>query len=147
MAYEKQTFIDNSTILTAEMMEHIEDGICNNEWVLVWENASPSSSFSPQTIALDLADTAWIAVNYKASTSGSVRTIDMIEVGENRQLVLYANAGASGTTELYTRRVNVSATGVEFEKGTKKTVSGSSVDTANGNVIPLKIYALKGVVK
>lgn len=31
MAYERQTFIDNKTILTAEMLDHIEDGIVANE--------------------------------------------------------------------------------------------------------------------
>lgn len=31
MAYEKQTFIDNVTVLKAEHLEHIEDGICQLE--------------------------------------------------------------------------------------------------------------------
>ena len=31
MAYKRQTFVNNSTVLTAEMLEHIEDGIVQNE--------------------------------------------------------------------------------------------------------------------
>lgn len=31
MAYEKQTFVNNSTVLTAEMLDHIEAGIVENE--------------------------------------------------------------------------------------------------------------------
>ena len=31
MAYKKQTFIDNVTVLKAEHLEHIEDGICQLE--------------------------------------------------------------------------------------------------------------------
>lgn len=31
MAYTKQTFVNNQTVLTAEMMDHIEAGIVENE--------------------------------------------------------------------------------------------------------------------
>lgn len=31
MAYKKQNFVDNETVLTSKMMDHIETGIVENE--------------------------------------------------------------------------------------------------------------------
>lgn len=111
----------------------------------VWENDSPSSSFSAKTISLDLSDASMVMIAHKASTSGSTTNIDFCLVGTKKQLVGYANAGASSSTYLYTRVANVNTTGVVFDSGYSKTTSGTSASTDNAKLIPVAIYAVKGM--
>lgn len=111
----------------------------------VWENASPSSSFAAQTVALDLADVDWVAVMHKASTTGSSIRTAFVEVGFATQLINYANIGASGTTMTYTRMCHTTTSSVELKTQYGKEIDGSSTSSDNSKVIPLRIYAIKGV--
>ena len=112
---------------------------------LLWENARPSSSFSPQTISLELSEGDWVAITYKAATNGTVDTKEFVEVGKNVLLIGYANATSSSPVSVYTRRANTTLSGIEFEKGTSKTITdGDTFGTANDKVIPLRIHVIKG---
>ena len=114
----------------------------------VWENASPGSSFSPQTIPLELAEGDWIEITYKAATNGTVHTTERVRVGENILLIAYANATSSSPVSIYARRANTTAAGVEFEKGTSKVITdGDTFGNDNAKVIPLYIHVIKGVQK
>lgn len=112
---------------------------------LVWENASPNSTFAAQKVEKDLPEGSWVAIVTKASTSGSIDKVTFIEVGKSEQLFMFANAGASSSTMMYTRRADVSTTGVEFATAYSKTISGTTATATTAYVIPLRIYAIKGV--
>ena len=115
---------------------------------LVWRNASPGSSFSPQTIPLELAEGDWLEITYKAATNGTVHTTERVRVGENILLIANANATSSSPVSIYTRRANTTAAGVEFEKGTSRTITdGDTFGADNAKVIPLYIHVIKGVQK
>ena len=113
----------------------------------VWENASIDSEVKPQTIALDLSDADFVRLIYRMSTNGSTRVNEDVEVGEKIQLIGYANAGTSSSVEMYTREFSTDANGVTFAKATKKGLTGSSVETDNTKMIPVRIYKIKGVQK
>lgn len=124
----------------------------------VWENASPTSQFAAQTIALDL--TEFDAVIIKWETSGrstypvfqTVNPTDLIPVGSKKSCI--AVTGSSFTTSsnaetLCLRSVSVDTSGVQFYKGTCNDYynGGTKEFGAQDNfyMVPLAIYGVKGV--
>ena len=96
---------------------------------LLWENASPTSAFASQTIALDLNEyfgvfvvpyfaTNWQVISeYIFCTKGNAARIELVAGGRYRDL-------------------NVSDTGVYFTNAT-------TTSTDNNQVIPYQIYGIK----
>lgn len=107
---------------------------------LAWENASPASSFSTQTIALNIPENATVEVHSIAET-GRARMcpINRCKVGEMATINGLIN-------KITQRRFEVSADGVFFSQCT----SFSSYNEQNPGVdntccVPLRIYIIKGV--
>lgn len=107
--------------------------------VKLWENASPTSDFAAQTIALDLSGYDVVYIDAVRSTASKVISgSTMISVGGLSGFLM-------GTTDQLTmirREVKATTTGV--------VVSGyTSANNSNGtsNELPYRIYGIKGVSK
>ncbi len=101
---------------------------------LLWVNASPTSSFAKQTVALNLADFSGVFVYFRNQTTGSVyNSTGFIGKGEEFTLVYVPTTSSSAVV---TRKGTVDENGVNF------------MEPSNGNAgydIPQKIYGIKGV--
>lgn len=111
--------------------------------VKLWENASPTSSFAAQTIALDLSEYSMIFCNCRLSTEyATIVPTNPIPVGADYGAYAYGLAAGYPVRRTY----RATATGVVFEEGMKYTSFGSSnVNGSNGSLIPVEIYGIKGV--
>ena len=104
-----------------------------NFFELIWENSSPTSSFSAQTVNLDLSPYMAIAIEINTTTSGSVQAIGLIMVGTSG--VAFGRSGSSGTT--YGRGAAVTSAGVTFANGYSGSTAGS------GYAIPRRIWGIR----
>ena len=118
-----------------------EDGTDNlyptSKMDLLWENASPSSSFAAQTVSIDLTKYSKVVMqaiegtgysninNYLALTDGST-IIMQNSFGKNRY-----------------RYVTVSSSGIGFDDGKIYNSYASSATTDNSVIVPSKIYGIK----
>lgn len=112
---------------------------------LLWENASPGSSFAAQTVSLDLSGADFVIVEFSATTTGSARPTTIIANGKQGVLSWLANATAGYEILLMSRNATVSDTGIYFDKAYRKTISGTTATENNASAIPTRIYAIKGV--
>jgi hypothetical protein len=113
---------------------------------LLWVNASPSSDFAPQSIALDLAPTDKVLVQFtswKGFTAGSI--CSMSEIGRDAYGWFFDNPTATGTFIAWFRAWRATNSGVTFEDGWTKAVNAnSSAGAGSGYMIPVKIYRIRG---
>ena len=124
----------------------------------VWENASPTSSFAAQTIALDLTEFDAVIIKWETSSSSTypvlqtVNPTDLIPVGGKKTCIAVLGSSftkANDAENLCLRSVSVDTSGVKFYSGTENnfynggtTKFGSSRNTL---MVPLAIYGIKGV--
>ena len=112
-------------------------------WDLLWENASPTSSFSAQTVSLDLSDYTFVIIGFRWSESGDQINWQVCMVGETNKIT---RVDISSTTPWIARRsAQVSATGVTFTAADQGSTSTSPY-TANGELIPALIYGIRGII-
>lgn len=104
--------------------------------VLLWSNASPTSTFASQSISSNFVDYNMYIVIARHSTSiaGAVTVIN--KVGSSSRLI---TVGASSSYSETIRTVSSTQTGLTFGNANK---NGS---TANDFLIPIYIYGIKGV--
>ena len=117
---------------------------------LLWENASPTSSFGAQTISLDLQQYTHVLIIYSAKYwNGSAESLgrksETIEVGQTGVLS-YGGMGSSGAyyTHNSIRAANTTTTEVVFGKNYTSVLNGAP-GSDNANVIPTAIYGIKGI--
>ena len=102
---------------------------------LLWENASPGSSFSKQNIGLDLTAYRFVDVESRESTNSNIRSIDRIVKGSTGRCYIeldYRNV----------RNAKVTNNGIEFEDG-KKGANGTDVSTNNSCCMPVRIWGIR----
>lgn len=108
---------------------------------LLWENASPTSEFAAQDIAVDLSDyqQARIVFMYQAYHTPDILPALDVEIGLPA-LTSYAGVRNMGRScRVYTDRVS-------FGNGHGYTTYGNSSNTAmNDHLVPWQIYGIKGV--
>ena len=109
-------------------------GVLKEKILLLWENASPGSSFKAQTIALDLSNYEFVYVEFRESTSSSVKRIKRIAQG-------HTGRGHIEYNWKNTRNTTVKETGVTFEDGHR---IGYETEATNGNdyCIPTRIWGV-----
>lgn len=107
---------------------------------LLWTNASPESSFSSQTISLDLSGYSHIMVET------SDQYYQIIRVGKAKSIEGsgYITDSVSYTI-LHARRVATSSNSVTIGNNYVKWANSTSCTVANNNLVPCKIYGIKGV--
>ena len=107
----------------------------------IWENASPTSAFTAQTLTINtLSNYDWYVIIYKFYT-----TLDYVLMGfgavGNGTIINMADAGS-----VYRRNVEYSTNNLMISgvNGTK--ISGAADISDNKYLIPLMIYGVKGVI-
>ena len=104
---------------------------------LLWTNSAPTSSFSAQTVQLDLTNYGMVAIMVEESTSYSdYLTTYYVPVGAKKYEILQS------FSNLRYRYVNVTSAGVGFEAGNKYATYGTK-STDNSLLIPYQIYGIK----
>ncbi len=105
---------------------------------LLWTNPSPTASFAPQTISLDLSKYDEIEIFYAGSASVANRWTTSVRIVKEKGTVLSAGANL-----LYWRYVTPSNTGINFETGYATQTYGANANVDNSLIIPYKIYGIK----
>lgn len=102
---------------------------------LLWENASPDSGFSAQTISLTLSEGDVVRI-YAVNSPSSPALIPPVDipVGKTGYII-----GKTDSNALAFRSAGVTETGIAF---TACNYGNASTDS---HAIPYKIYRLKGV--
>ena len=91
----------------------VDKSFRNLKWDLVWENESPTSSFSAQTVSINLSGYMTVAVLFRITTSSDTGWMQFGFMG-------YAgNYGGAmrGASYTYHREFSVSSTGITFANG------------------------------
>ena len=102
---------------------------------LLWENASPESSFAAQTVEIDLTDFIGVFVYYRNQSGGSVYySTGFIGKGDSFTLLYVPTTSSSAVV---TRKGTVDENGVNFLTTSNETTTYD---------IPVKIYGVKGVI-
>lgn len=111
-----------------------------------WKNASPTSNFAAQKIAVDLSDCSEVGIEYAYSGAGNTSYFSRIRIGGSASIICWYQLSSSGNTMgQFNRAVNVDTAGVDFgDAFGKSTSTGVEATTNNGRVIPLAIYKLGG---
>lgn len=109
---------------------------------LLWTNSSPASSFSSQTISLDLSDYDCVEVHYRNSTGTGNQSESMqnriCNVGE---IIALTGVGSTESQRLAT----TSTSGVAFENGSYASTYGGEQVYNSTVVIPVRIYGIKNL--
>ena len=124
----------------------------------VWENASPTSSFAAQTIALDLTEFDAVIIKWETSSDSrytvfqTVNPTDLIPVGSKKSCIAVLGSNFSTSNDaknLCLRSVSVDTSGVRFYDGNENNVYNGGTtkfgSTRNALMVPLAIYGIKGV--
>lgn len=117
------------------------------DWKLLWENASPASAFSAQTIQLDLSNYTFIIIcfiwyNGEATPNINTRFIQTFEIGAS-SIGFRADIGDSGTNDYWisSRPIEITNSSITFSD-CRQVEKGSTYTTLNTVNVPYKIYGL-----
>jgi hypothetical protein len=107
----------------------------------IWENASPTSAFTAQTLTINtLSNYDWYVIIYKFYT-----TLDYVLMGfgavGNGTIINMADAGS-----VYRRNVEYSTNNLMISGVNGTRISGAADISDNKYLIPLMIYGVKGVI-
>lgn len=112
---------------------------------LLWENASPTSAFAAQTVALDLASYQVVMITFVANAPAQSGTTLLskgsfiLPVGEFGFFITYVKYGSSFFN--YERQVTVNSNGIVFDLG----YANAGNEQNNAYAVPLYIHGVKGV--
>ena len=141
----KATFLPDD--LAAELCPEVEDptpadALRNlnrkSSMNLLWENASPGSSFAPQTISLDLSGYDICEIFYRGVLTDSGYETRRVPIGYSTWMYIEWNAR-------YVRKATVMTTGVEFGAGYGADFASTTMQPDSTAGVPLAIYGIKGV--
>ena len=104
---------------------------------LLWTNPSPTSSFSGQTVSIDLSEYDFVYITGLQLNTNSVGyDSDLTRVGDKGILWSFVSGYTSH------RMYSVGTSGIAFENGSRQTAIGTNADN-NGHCIPTNIYGIK----
>ena len=103
---------------------------------LLWTNSAPTSSFSAQTIALDLTSYKMVYIEARWATDDAGTVSSIARVGYGNYLFAFYNAKQS-------RRFDVTTSGVEFMACVYGSTATTAMSTDNSHSIPERIYGIK----
>ena len=137
-----QVLMKSSATDYADEWADISEAGAMSKWALLWTNASPTSSFSPQTVSLDLGgyDAVLIYVANLTSRTCIDGWILLKGAPESKLVSFKTDYGLYPTS----RNATVTATGVTFGDGYDNGVS-TAANLNNNCCIPYSIYGIKGV--
>ena len=109
-----------------------------DERVLLWENASLSSAFAPQTLTIaNLSSYQRYTILYRFHTTLDINLTESAEVGAGT-IMNMCDAGS-----IYRRNVTYQANGLTISSVDGAKISGAVSVADNKYLIPVKIYGIK----
>lgn len=109
---------------------------------LLWENASPGSSFDAQTIPLEVPNYAGfvvIAKNYRLKEEEKLmQSLIGSSIGKDATFYCRLPRSEDLSETLYSRGMTIVEKGIDFAK-----CKNGSNETNNARIIPLRIYGVK----
>lgn len=136
---KQDLLVSGSNIKTLNNLSILGNGninISGFEMDLLWTNASPTSSFSAQTVSLDLTGYRAVAIEYISHLTGE-RLMEPLLLKTQYQLQCVAGL------KFASRIVTIADTGVTFGEGKYSTSYNGNDSTLNERIIPEKIYGIK----
>lgn len=120
---------------------------------LLWENASPNSTFAGQTISLDLTPYDYIEIETQNYASKNLNNATYkAKVGEYIQFVGMGGGNGfnsstlflEGASEVLVRHAKVDSNGIQFADGQSATSGGNWSSGVKGACLPIRIWGVKG---
>ena len=111
--------------------------------MLLWENASPSSSFVSQSISLDLSPYKYIILEHVRYATDERVICSLCAVGKRTELFCAMVADNYYKFDITSRTIAVQNNGITFDAAYQGNVIDSAAEN-NQYHIPLKIYGVKG---
>lgn len=110
---------------------------------LLWTNPSPTSSFSPQTVSLDLTEYKMAYIVWRTSIDATSHhdTTSLVD-GLVRESV-NRNGATTSQYGLSWRTYTVSSQSVVFDEGHQQTAFSNQTGVENNRMIPYKIYGIR----
>lgn len=114
---------------------------------LVWQNASPESSFAEQNIPLNLSDARGVCIGYRYSASSDTWREEIVEKGKSVTCIYHVNVPTDNAYTYHaSRSISVDGNGVSFGDAYTKSVQSQDATINNARVTPTVIYKLGGVI-
>ena len=142
---DKSNVVNNFTtteegyVADARALKMLNDSKLSME--LLWENASPTSSFAAQTVSIDLSDYDEIEVEHERYVPYGGVSFEKARVGT--QGILKYIELSEAASYLFVRRFVVDTKSIKFEEAILSSCGAGVID--NWRVVPLRIYGIKGV--
>lgn len=137
------TTTEEGYVADARALKTLNDSKLSME--LLWTNGSPTSSFVPQDINLDLSGYLYVEIYCKATTSSSTLYCKKTKVGNQAFFDAFTNQSDSYKSKLVFRLVITSKTNIAFSRATTKEIDSTTAVENNSVLIPVYIYGIKGV--
>ena len=115
---------------------------------VLWENASPGSSFAEQKITIpDILNYDYTDIDYKPTTTSPTRKCERtpIETDGSGTLVGFLNLGSNSATASIYRTFDIASDGITFKDCEYKSGQSGNASVVNTYNIPLTIYGIKVV--
>lgn len=140
-----RTIYENDTVQdAAQILNHLDQGIydlCRNmNGEVVWENNSPTTTFSAQTVTITSEETVQfyeiIFSNTNAAgstTNNNVATTGKIPMGKNTTMAIAYHGSIKSRYVEVSQNASTGEVTLAFQNGYSGTSAGS------GNIIPLQI--------
>lgn len=123
------------------------------EAVKLWENASPTSIFPAQTLAIDLTGFDSLLVEFKNHRTAEVYSTFTMKAGGKMACMTLTTGGLTSSgykNYIAIRTLKHEETGVTFGYGTytnRLTGGTQSPDSSENNyMIPMRIYGMRGMM-
>ena len=114
---------------------------------LLWTNASPTSDFSAQTVAVDLSDYDFVYIELRYLSGATTLRSVLIGVGNDYRAVGIENVEPAYYMQTEQRVIVTSTTGVAFSDAyTHNFNSNTGGAVNNARLIPQRIYGIKGAI-
>ena len=114
--------------------------------VLLWQNTSPTSNFTAQTVSVDLSTFDYAEIVYVAAAAAqNYYPPTIAPIGETASMDAWTSIGTSGQAILHRHRTaDVSASGVTFGACEQKRTNVTTASTTdNSGCIPIQIFGVR----
>lgn len=106
---------------------------------LLWENASPASTFANQTVPLDTSKFTAVLIEFRSGASNAVRIPSVMAFSKGSR---YIALGDNNAGTIITRAFAVNDADIAFSAGYKYSTYKTYTED-NTVVIPVAIYGIK----
>ena len=144
-SYQPKSYVEEVVSCNLNETGSVAGGASSTE--LLWENASPNSSFVGQTISLDwtkyskleLLSAFQTGVTIGGDAGALMRSVDFIDCSLGT--IMIAREPKTGSTNAY-RKYTLLDDGIKIENGASESSSGG-ITADNSYMVPIKIYGMK----